>query len=209
MGETRQEIMELADRLIRQKGYNAFSYRDIAIELQVRNAAVHHHFPAKSDLGVAVIGEEIRRITTDKQQSQSLKGIEQLKKLIETFFCYKEEGLICLPGSLTPDYDTLPLPMQEKVKEMCLANIEWAASSLEKARLERDILFQGSAADRALLVISTLLSSLLLSRVLGEGIFERMMNRLLQDMGAAWRIADLRHRIAPAHRMDQQHNSTR
>jgi len=41
MGETREHIIDLADSLIRKRGFNAFSYSDIATILDIRNAAVH------------------------------------------------------------------------------------------------------------------------------------------------------------------------
>jgi hypothetical protein len=53
--------------------------------------------------------------------------------------------------------------------------------------------FDGTAEDRSLLVVSGLLSSLLLSRVLGKDIFARMADQLLRDLSADWRIADLEH----------------
>ena len=59
--DTREEIIDLAEDLIRQNGYNAFSYSDIAAMLEVRPAAIHYHFPSKSDLGVAVIERELRQ----------------------------------------------------------------------------------------------------------------------------------------------------
>lgn len=185
MQETQQAIIALADRLIREKGYNDFSYRDIAVAMGIRNAAIHYYFPAKSDLGVAVIREEIAKIALCKEQYKDLSGIMQLKKLVEIFSRYGKEGMICLQGSLTSDYPTLPFLMQEKVKEMSTTILDWATVCLEKARRERDLNFQGSAGDRALLVISSLLSSLLLSRVLGNQVFRRMTDRILGDMGAA------------------------
>jgi TetR/AcrR family transcriptional repressor of nem operon len=185
MQETRQAIIALADRLIREKGYNDFSYKDIAVAMDIRNAAIHYYFPTKSDLGVAVIREEIAKIALCKEQCKGLSGITQLKKLVELFSRYGKEGMICLQGSLTSDYPTLPFLMQEKVKEMSRTILDWATVCLEKARQERDLNFHGSAGDRALLVMSSLLSSLLLSRVLGNEVFRRMTDRFLGDMGAA------------------------
>jgi len=51
--------------------------------------------------------------------------------------------------------------------------------------------FEGTAEDRAVLVLSTLLSSLLLSRVEGQELFRRMLDRLLEESGANWRTGEL------------------
>ena len=59
MNDTRSEIVRLAGELIRSIGYNAFSYADISQKLNIKNAAIHYYFPAKSDLGVEVIRENL------------------------------------------------------------------------------------------------------------------------------------------------------
>ena len=57
--DTRTSILNLAEKLIRTRGYHAFSYQDISKPLKIKNAAVHYHFPAKADLGLAVIQRTI------------------------------------------------------------------------------------------------------------------------------------------------------
>ena len=48
---TRGAILDAAEELLQRRGYNAFSYHHIAVQLGIRNAAIHYHFPAKEDLG--------------------------------------------------------------------------------------------------------------------------------------------------------------
>jgi hypothetical protein len=80
--------------------------------------------------------------------------------------------------------------MQEKVQEMCQAILDWMTSCLEKGRAEGCLHFQGEGRDRALLVMSGLLSSLLLSRVLGLEVFDKMIGQLLKDMKAPFQVND-------------------
>ena len=191
MTPTREQIIELADYLIRKKGFHGFSYTDISGVMDVRNAAIHYHFPSKSDLGEAVITAEIAKIGSVRRACRGLPGDEQLRKLITTFYHHREQGQLCLNGALTPDYYTFTPSMQEGVKRMCADTLDWASECLEKGRLEDRLHFEGAAADRALLLLSTLLSSLLLSRVLGGNVFEKALNQLLLDMRVAWSVADL------------------
>lgn len=191
MNETRNEIITLADEFIRTRGFNAFSYADVAGIMNVRKSALHYYFPSKSDLGISVIDKELEKMARLKEEGVNLPGDQQLKKLVETFFSSSRTGKICLTGSLTPDYVTLSGPMQQKVKEMCQTTLVWMADCLEKGRTEGRLLFQGTANDRALIVLSGLLSSLLLSRVLGESIFDRLIGRLSQDMNANFQFTGL------------------
>src|ERR1041384_893083 len=53
--DTREEILNCAEELWQRRGYNGFSYHHIAVQLGIRNAAIHYHFPSKENLGVALI----------------------------------------------------------------------------------------------------------------------------------------------------------
>ena len=182
MSDTRENIIDLAEELIRTKGYNAFSYGDIAGALNIRNAAIHYYFPSKADLGVSVVDREIGKIADGREEWGELPGNVQLRKVVEQFYGSHRKGWICLNGSLTPDYLTLPEPMQKKVKQMSGAILEWMTEALEKGRRDGTLAFEGEAESRALLVISALLSSLLLARVLGKEVFTRMLDQLLKDI---------------------------
>ena len=51
---TVEAIMDAAERRIRELGYNGFSFRDIAADVGIKSASVHHHFPTKPALAAAV-----------------------------------------------------------------------------------------------------------------------------------------------------------
>jgi AcrR family transcriptional regulator len=191
MKATREHIIHLADSLIRKRGFNAFSYSDIAAVLEIRNAAIHYHFPTKSLLGQAVIREELLRVEEYQQRNKELGGDLQLQHLVGIFYCNSQRNAVCLMGALTPEFATFDAEMQSMVQQLCTGIREWVANCLEQARTTGKFRFSGSAADRAALVVSTLLSSLLLSRVEGAGLFRRMLDQLLEDLGAEWRTGDL------------------
>lgn len=191
MSATRDHIIRLADSLIRQRGFNAFSYADIAVVLNIRNAAIHYHFPGKSLLGQAVVGEELRRLEDYRQAHPKERGDLQLQHLVGIFYRNSQRQAVCLMGALTPEFATFDAGMQAMVQRLCIAIREWVGDCLEEARKAGRLRFGGSAADRAALVVSTLLSSLLLSRVEGAGLFSRMVDQLLEDLGAEWRVSDL------------------
>lgn len=189
MSTTKNEIIYLADLWIRTKGYNAFSYTDIAVPMNIRKPAIHYYFPQKSDLGKAVIEQELERIHKLKTETDDLPGDQQLQKIAETFYRRSRQRHICLNGSLTSDFETLSPEMQDKVQEMCRSVLDQLTCSLEKGRKEGNLHFSGEAADQALLVVSGLLSSLLLARVLGEEVFDRMIDQLFMGLGSSIRVA--------------------
>ena len=52
---TAVRILDVAERLVQVRGFNGFSYADIAAELQITKAALHYHFASKAALGEALI----------------------------------------------------------------------------------------------------------------------------------------------------------
>ena len=58
MTSTASKLISEASQLITHVGYNGFSYADLAKRLGIRKPSIHHHFPSKVDLVVAVVEEQ-------------------------------------------------------------------------------------------------------------------------------------------------------
>ncbi len=52
---TAERLMDLAEQRMRDGGYHGFSFRDLANEIGITSASVHHHFPTKSGMVVAIM----------------------------------------------------------------------------------------------------------------------------------------------------------
>src|SRR3954447_7598070 len=52
---TTSRILDVAERMLQVRGYNGFSYGDVAGELGITRAALHYHFKGKAELGQALI----------------------------------------------------------------------------------------------------------------------------------------------------------
>jgi hypothetical protein len=121
-----------------------------------------------------------------------LPGDQQLKYLVSVFHRNSLLGKICLMGALTPEYATFDDYMQLTVQALCLSILGWVTELLENGRSKGKLRFKGDPSVRAQMVVSTLLSGLLLNRVLDdEGVFGTIADGLLEDLGVEWRIADL------------------
>lgn len=78
---TRTALLDSAESLARMRGYNGFSYADLSREVGIRKASIHHHFPTKADLALAVLERYRREFTAGLEQltrSQPTAG-RQLK----------------------------------------------------------------------------------------------------------------------------------
>ena len=57
----RARILDAAFEQFQERGYNAASVHDIAGAAGVTGGALHHHFPTKKAIGLAVINEQVAR----------------------------------------------------------------------------------------------------------------------------------------------------
>jgi AcrR family transcriptional regulator len=62
--QTKQLVLDTAQRLFNQHGYDATSLQMIADEMGVTKAAVYYYFPTKSEILHAVIGVSLARLNT-------------------------------------------------------------------------------------------------------------------------------------------------
>lgn len=182
MQDTKDKIIGLADQLIKTRGFNSFSYKDISDPLAIKNAAVHYYFPNKADLGMAVLEQEFNFLNAGIANWETLPEDQQLRQLIASFENKCSSHMACIMGSLSPEYNTLPANMQERLKAFSASVITWVTQCLHNGREKGIFSFRGAAEDRALMIVSNLLASLLLSRVMGETAFEKISKQLLEDI---------------------------
>jgi TetR/AcrR family transcriptional repressor of nem operon len=114
MESTATRMLDSAEKLVQTMGFNWFSYADIAQELGVRKASLHHHFTTKGDLGLALIERYIRQFQRaleeiDARQVDAAAKLAHYAKLYEDVLRGKR---LCLCGMLAAEYGSLPEPMQ-------------------------------------------------------------------------------------------------
>jgi TetR/AcrR family transcriptional repressor of nem operon len=153
-----EEILDAAERRIREAGYNGFSFRDLAEDVGVRSASVHHHFPTKAALGAAVA-----RRYTDRFIA-ALDGVagHELAAAWRAAFrrALQEDGRMCLCGVLGAEAGALPPEVAAEARRF----FERGADLLAGAQEVQD----ASARDAGLRILATLEGAMLLARALGD-----------------------------------------
>jgi AcrR family transcriptional regulator len=71
---TRQQILETAQRLFAELGYDATSLQMIADEMGLTKAAVYYHFRAKNDILHAAMEPGIRRLEALLDEAAAIRG---------------------------------------------------------------------------------------------------------------------------------------
>lgn len=168
--EMRDQILSSAQRLVQQRGFNGFSYADVAEEVGIRKASLHHHFPSKNDLGVALIKSyceqfdiELARIDQSK-----LKADARLHAYVKLYRNTLRNDRMCLCGMLGTEVITLDESMRPELRHFFVRNTEWLSELLATGKLQKCLRFNGAAADYARLFLSVLQGALLLARATGD-----------------------------------------
>lgn len=180
--DTRQEIIQLGDLLIREKGYNAFSFSDIGKELKIKNASIHYHFPSKKDLGIAIIQDHQAKLEKLIKLNANKDALEKLKAFISIYSNAKKDNRICIVGSLGSDYYTVDAEIQDQIKVLADRILKWVIEILEEGKKSKQLYFQQDTRTKALMVISNMLAALQLTRLTGKQDFELIKKSLIEDL---------------------------
>jgi len=163
-------ILDVAERLAQTRGYNGFSYADIATQLRVTKASLHYHFPSKAELGRALI--ERYRIgfsaALDAIDREGKKPHEKLKQYVELYNSVMSNERMCLCGMLAAEYTTLPAPMQSELTSFFNSNETWLTSVLEAGLRAGSFVFREPASERARVLIGALEGAMLVARSYGS-----------------------------------------
>ena len=187
-GATADRILDAAQRLIQSRGFNGFSYADIADELGIRKASLHYHFETKEQLGRALLARYHQRfrgaLGAIEQSEKSARA--RLRRYAKLYLgVLRDEERMCLCGMLAAEYHTLSRPLRAEVTRFFTDNEAWLGRVLEAGRRSGELSFKGSPASQADVLLSALEGALLVARsVGGPAKFEETARRLLAGVGA-------------------------
>jgi TetR/AcrR family transcriptional repressor of nem operon len=176
--------------LVQTRGFNAFSYADIARAVGVRKASLHHHFATKADLGLALVARyrsaflgALRAI-----ESQNDGAPERLESYTGLYGTVLRRGRMCMCGMLAADVATLPKPMRESIAGFFAENEEWLTRVLAEGRKRGQLDFEGTPASMAAFFVSSLEGAMLVARASGEADpFDDVVRHLLKRVHPAAR----------------------
>jgi TetR/AcrR family transcriptional repressor of nem operon len=168
--DTAQRILDSAEQLVQMRGFNAFSYADVATELGITKASLHYHFPGKAELGHALITRYAHRFAEALEEIDR-EGEDASVKLTAYADLYADVlrgRRMCLCGMLAAEYQTLPAPIRDAVVAFFDDNEIWLERVLEQGRTDDSLEFDGSPRDTARMIISSLEGAMLVSRPYGD-----------------------------------------
>ncbi|MDJ0838022.1 MAG: TetR/AcrR family transcriptional regulator [Acidobacteriota bacterium] len=183
--DTRNEILQLALELFLTRGYNGFSYQDLADRLGIRKASIHYHFPSKEDLAVAMIAdfrEELRNWSRNLEAKDAAPG-QKLDALFETYRqMFRGKDQICMVGACSAEWNTLADPVRAEMGKVMKGQRQWLVDVIEQGRETGEFAPGTEALPLARFVYAGMQGALQLARVSNDETMLDLVIKQLNDL---------------------------
>lgn len=158
MKDTADRLMDLAEAHISDSGYNGYSFRDLAAEAGIKSSSVHHHFPTKAALTVAVMHRYTDNVLAAVAKATA-EGADVVSAYLSVFRnVLQTTGRMCMGGALGAETGGLPPEVAQASRDFF-------------KRVTDDIAERLTGSDRsarALQIFATLEGAMILARALGD-----------------------------------------
>lgn len=186
LNDTREQIMDRAAQLLMSRGFNGFSYRDISSHLGVKNAAVHYHFPAKTDLALALLDEY--RTLLRRRTAEFMAYGGSAREQLEGFFAFTASQCrlgrcICPFGAFSVDYNELPQELQKATRNFMDETIRWLSRVMQVGRESGEFDYSGEARAKALVVLTALQGARQVARIHDIELLDDVIGQVRRDLG--------------------------
>lgn len=132
----RERVVEAANRLFYEKGYNQTSFADVANELKISKGNITYHFRAKNELLYAVIDYRIHHIKANLSQwSKKYPDPSARLKRFVKMLLIEADTLVrygCPMGSLNVELGKGQQELQEKSRQMFDLFKQWLNESFKQ-----------------------------------------------------------------------------
>ncbi len=168
--DTATQILDVAERLVQIRGFNGFSYADVAGELDITKAALHYHFAGKAELGEALIARYAARFAEALAavESHTPDAPARLEAYAGLYLDVLREQRMCLCGILAAEYQTLPARMKIAIVQFFDDNEAWLTRVLDQGRKDGSLEFAGPPGETARTIVSSLEGAMLVARPFGD-----------------------------------------
>ena len=131
VGDRKTELLEITIGLIATRGYDSFSYADLAQASGLTKASVHHHFPGKEDLAVAVLDHLNATLIAPMQVCLQEQGPAALGLVMQSLGQRDWGAQVCPFASMHAQFNVLPIRVQQRLTEVTALEVQVFAALLQ------------------------------------------------------------------------------
>ena len=171
-GSTAERIVSEGRRLIMTRGYNGFSYADVAEAVGIRKASIHHHFAGKNDLATAVVEQSraVIRIQVEQLTQAEPDAAEQLRAYAAYWKrCIADDSApFCVAAMLAAELPSLPADVVASVRAHFAELSGWLAHVLALGVRQGSVALVRSPDEEADAFMSAIYGAMLSARAFGD-----------------------------------------
>ncbi len=169
--KTRIKLMDSAEKLARKHGYDGFSYADLAQEVGIRKASIHHHFPTKADLAYAVM-QRYRNVFFEALAdvvAEKGKASECLRAYVDLYRQASHDGsTLCLCVSFSISRESLHREVLDEIERFHEDSISWLQALFLLAKTDQSIAGVGDPLEEACACLALVEGAQLIARLVGS-----------------------------------------
>lgn len=138
---TKQRIVEFSADQLRDKGFDGFSYLDISRELGITKASVHHHFPKKEDLGLALCQwtSDWLKQGLDHFDNHASSNWNKLERYTRAAVKHTlTDKKICPVSAFYGDLNKLPDSIKGELKRLDEIELNWVAKVIDQGKRDHE-----------------------------------------------------------------------
>lgn len=185
-GNAKKEVLKTAYALIKTKGFNGFSFKDISEVVGIRTSSIHYYFPTKNDLAKAVI--ELHRAFVFEQLGAISAMDDDTKTRLRTYAdMYYELSMdgefMCPVAMLSAERDSLSESTIEQVTGYYEDQRTWLTEQFELGKAAGDIRVIGRSSNAASMFLATIEGAVILSRsIKSSHDFKNIINQMINQL---------------------------
>lgn len=169
--DRKQQILDAAERRVCARGFDGFSYGDLEAEIGIRKASIHHHFPSKADLGLALTAR-YRRQVMDKLDAIAARRTRAADRLAEYLDLYRQAlaggAQLCLCVALSAGRDSLNSHTLAELDAFNEASLQWLTGLFTLAAEDGSIEDVGEPGLEAAAALALVEGAQLIARAAGD-----------------------------------------
>lgn len=170
--ETEARLIDVAEALIKERGFHGFSFQDVADRVGIRKASIHYHFPSKAALGKAVVARYRAALRSNAETATALAASAPTQALVQYLVPIMAFGQVpedtCLGAALGGEYLSLPPDLRAEIAAFFAEQQEWLSNHLAAGRTAGAYRFDGDPAQLARLILAAVEGAMLIKRTSGD-----------------------------------------
>lgn len=167
---TKDALLDSAENAARRRGFDGFSYADLAKDVGIRKASIHHHFPTKHDLALATLERYSVTFmrTLDGIRTTHRTADAQLSAYVDAYRDALQGGeKVCLCVAFSAGRDSLSSSVLAQLMKFHEQSLLWLKAVFEQATEDGSIRHVGRPIAEAAACLGLVEGAQLMARAAG------------------------------------------